>query len=131
MNVKKTGKPALIEAAKGGYDECVDLLLSSGASVNLRNKFGNTALIAAVKSGNDRCVNKLIQAGADVNASVSGIAPLHIAADNGDPCVESLIQGADINVPNYLGTTALMFTVRNENNNRGHYVNLCWMQELM
>ena len=125
INERRTGKPALIEAAKHGNDKCIDLLIASGADVNIRNKFGNTALIAALKSESDTCVNRLIQAGADVNASVSGITPLHIAADKGGVNVKALVQaGADVNRASYFETTALMFTVRNEDQDLSHYVDL-------
>ena len=58
VNSSKIGKPVLIEAARKGREQYVNLLVSIGADVNMRNKFGNTALIAAVKSGNEYCVKR-------------------------------------------------------------------------
>ena len=44
----KDGTTALIEAARNGYDDCVQKLLDAGADVNARNASDNTSLIYAV-----------------------------------------------------------------------------------
>ena len=49
-----------------GQIECLDLLLKSGADVNMTNKNGLTPLMAAVADDQLKCVKLLIQAGADV-----------------------------------------------------------------
>jgi hypothetical protein len=45
-----------------------DLLIKSGANVNLTNTAGETALMLASEAGNLKLVNLLIKSGADVNA---------------------------------------------------------------
>ena len=126
VNGSKIGKPVLIEAARKGLEQYVNLLISAGAGVNVRNKFGNTALIAAVKSGNENCVKRLIHAGADVNGSASGITPLHIVLDESDVLnVKLLIEsGAEVNKADYFGMTSLMYAVRNEGADEHGFVDL-------
>ena len=48
-------------------EKCVDLLLNSGADVNVTNKIGANALIYAAKNKMLQSVERLSQAGADVN----------------------------------------------------------------
>ena len=65
-------KFSLMSAVEMGHSKCLELLMSGGADVNMRDNYGNAALIAAVKSGEEECIKLLLQAGADLNCSVSG-----------------------------------------------------------
>ena len=63
---------ALNSAVKNGKYECAELLIKSGAEVNLFDGFGDTALLRAVKSECDasvvfKCVQVLLKEGALVN----------------------------------------------------------------
>ena len=101
--------------------KCVELLLKSGADVNLwttdnkRKKAlmkrgwnigGHTALYVAVVNKQPECVKLLIEAGADVNiqcndTSYNKITPLLAAIKGGgnDQCAEMLVNaGADVNI---------------------------------
>jgi len=59
----------LIGAASVGHIEIVNMLLSSGADVNLSNNDGWTALICAAAKGYIQIAKMLLSAGADVNHS--------------------------------------------------------------
>ena len=80
----------------------MEILLHSGADVNLFDNVGETALMCAAKRGYDRCVEMLINAGADVNVrqhvSGSKFSALEYAAKAGSEiCVKLLIEaGADV-----------------------------------
>ena len=110
-----------MKAAKGGHVQCVELLLKSGADVNLwtadnkrskalmkrgLNNGGHTALYVAVVNKQPECVKLLIEAGADVNiqcndTSYNKITPLLAAIKGGgnDQCAEMLVNaGADVNI---------------------------------
>ena len=54
--------------AQGGMDECVDLLLESGADVDLATTRGSTALMAAVCNGHLGVAAALLRHGIWVNA---------------------------------------------------------------
>ena len=58
---------ALLKAAMYGNEECVDMLLRSGANVNELDAWSDTPLILAARCGNIRIVDLLLAAGADVN----------------------------------------------------------------
>ena len=59
------GYTSLMMAALYGNIEIVNLLIASGADVNIKNDFGTTALMLAKnKGGNSRIFNLLISAGA-------------------------------------------------------------------
>ncbi len=55
------------EGWKAAVDVC-ELLIKSGAKVNLANTSGETALMLASQSGNSKLVTLLIKSGAEVNA---------------------------------------------------------------
>ena len=59
------GKTALLWAAQKGRDECVNVLIESGADVNVRDLTGMTALQAARAGGHDDCTESLTRAGAE------------------------------------------------------------------
>lgn len=57
----------LLQAAKQGKAQVVEMLLSHGCSVDARGEGGQTALLAATEEGLGVCVERLVQHGADVN----------------------------------------------------------------
>ena len=57
---------ALMKAAEGGSEECLNILTEAGADVS---KNGDTALMKGAKNGNSEYVKMLIKAGTDVNAT--------------------------------------------------------------
>ena len=61
------GQTALIYAAKNGYPEVAELLLSQGAKTEIKDQFGRTALTVATIHGQIEVVQLLIAAGANVN----------------------------------------------------------------
>ena len=100
----------LLEAAKTGNAETVNLLIEAGAKVNAYNKFGKTPLHLAVICGHTDNVKALIEAGADINLQDDlEETALHKAAYNGlTKIAVSLIElGANINAKDKSGGTPL------------------------
>ena len=59
MNTQNSdGYTALIRAGWKGRLECVDVLITAGADVNIQNKCGETALMLA---SDDKCIKALMQ----------------------------------------------------------------------
>ncbi|CDI78305.1 ankyrin repeat-containing protein, putative [Eimeria acervulina] len=70
----------LLQAAKQGRVQVLELLLASGCNVDARGEGGQTALLAATEEGLGSCVERLIDHGADVNkANFEGMTPLIVA----------------------------------------------------
>lgn len=90
---KKNAWTALFYAAKGGYIDCVQYLLSHGAVVDDVNREGSTALYVAAREGQADVVRLLAEAGADVNHKTNiGRTPLIAATSAGQgKVVEALI----------------------------------------
>ena len=93
----------LISAAVHNYLECIQLLVKSGASVNLA-KERRTALGAAAEKGHHKCVELFIELGANVNFADRTIRPALMCAIHAKStaahieCIEILIKsGADVN----------------------------------
>uniref|UniRef100_A0A1X7T4P7 Uncharacterized protein n=1 Tax=Amphimedon queenslandica TaxID=400682 RepID=A0A1X7T4P7_AMPQE len=63
------GDTALIEAARGGNSDVVELLLKKGADPSHSNYRGDTALIEAARGGNCDVVELLLKKGADPSHS--------------------------------------------------------------
>ena len=119
FNKEESNSTALLRAAYHGDDRCVELLIQSGADVNLGDMNGMTALHEAcggdlfLAPGKFRCMELLIKAGANVNAvdNELGNTPLHwaVECDRSLNCVQFLLHsGADVNVQNVYGRTVLM-----------------------
>ena len=115
-------------------DQCVDLLLSAGADVNVRNVYGLTPLIAAAWICNVKCLDFLIRSGSDVNAADNdgvtalmeaaglGVFTLYrvcppnaiIIAKNALTCCKLLLKaGAHINVVSFANFTARDLNIDN------------------
>ncbi len=79
--VDLNGDPALLVAARLGYEATLDVLLRVGAKVNARNRFGDSAILVAAIGGQLAIVKKLVARGAAINAD--GWTPLIYAATGG------------------------------------------------
>ena len=62
------GRTALLAAARGGYEDCMLLLLRAGAVPNVCNDVGVTPLHMAAYGGHLECVRQLIDYGAETVA---------------------------------------------------------------
>ena len=104
------GNDSLIWAAKNGYGDVVQLLLSSGAQVSTINEDGMTALSWAATNGHQQIAQMIAKAGGDVRViDKSGWTPLHQASHYGHTEVVSCLlnNDADIEVRDNSSWTAL------------------------
>lgn len=86
-------------AARNGSGEIVNLLIASGAQVNVRNARKETPLHIAAMNGNVRVGQLLIGHGANVSDSMNGTDfPLQIALDQGNTDFATMLtdQGVDV-----------------------------------
>ncbi|WP_322991263.1 ankyrin repeat domain-containing protein [Limnohabitans sp.] len=112
----KDESPLMLAALKG-YLVLVKKLVERDADVN---KTGWTALHYAASGGHTQVIDFLLENSAYIDAeSPNGTTPLMMAAMYGSPeSVKLLIQaGADLNVKNMVGMTALDFAVRADRQN--------------
>ncbi|MBA3269128.1 MAG: ankyrin repeat domain-containing protein [Acidobacteria bacterium] len=108
------GSTALHWAAYKGDAAMVQLLIASGAAVNLKTRLGGiTPLMMAAKNGDAAILKLLLDAKGAVGAPNSnGTTPLMLAAASGKADAVSLLldRGADVNAKDSThGQTALMF----------------------
>ena len=99
---------ALAEAAAGGHDHAVQVLVSRGADVN-RASAGFTPLTVAASTSQPTTLRVLLSVGADPNiATDTGASALHMAAYTGDlDAVQALVDAhADIHRTNPQGGCA-------------------------
>ncbi|KAM9393101.1 histone-lysine N-methyltransferase EHMT1a isoform 2-T4 [Pholidichthys leucotaenia] len=97
------------------HKDLVQLLLSRGADVNVRDKEENVCLHWAALSGCDDVAQALLEARCDLGAiNVHGDSPLHVAArENHLECVMLFLsRGADVSLRNKEGETPLDCCVR-------------------
>ena len=112
----KDESPLMLAALKG-HLALVKKLVERDADVN---KTGWTALHYAASGGHVQVIDFLLEHSAYIDAeSPNGTTPLMMAAMYGSPeSVKLLIQaGADLNVKNTVGMTALDFAVRGKRQN--------------
>ncbi|KTG41077.1 hypothetical protein cypCar_00023205 [Cyprinus carpio] len=105
---------SLISAALNGHTDCLNLLLTSGASADAVDETGFTPLHAAAENGHHGCVKALVKYGADLDRECSqGRTPLYLACEQGHvECVKVLLDaGADCSHVTTDNCTALHATV--------------------
>ncbi|XP_005102034.1 ankyrin repeat domain-containing protein 50 [Aplysia californica] len=109
--VDTRGVSPLIECARHGYSECLQLLLQHGARTEGRTKvLRHCALTEAASAGYLRDVQMLLDAGADINArTAENETALMLAAHKGRfDCVKELLaRGANHLLESSRGHTAL------------------------
>jgi len=106
---------ALIWASRSGSIEAINLLLDSGADVNLPGSTGDnwdaTPLQHAILQRQPAAVRLLLDRGADLNrgAGAGSLTPLLLAAGDTDPTILKLLlaHGADPTVEGEKGVTPL------------------------
>ncbi|KAK4825658.1 hypothetical protein QYF61_001481 [Mycteria americana] len=109
---------ALHVAARHGLTDHVQLLLHYGAELEAKNEEGQTPLNAACAQPHQpqdmdryyRVCQLLVESGASINAADRDRQhPLHLACKNANAQVAELLlaRGANVNVMNYSGNTAL------------------------
>jgi len=107
-----SGWTPLILAARKGDTELVNFLLSQGANVNKKSSDQNrSAIMEAVRNRSVETVKALLTAKPDVDAvDWEGYTVLMFAAISGQSDIVDalLIHGADVNVKNKVGSSALM-----------------------
>uniref|UniRef100_A0A4W4GWC7 Ankyrin repeat and SOCS box containing 15b n=1 Tax=Electrophorus electricus TaxID=8005 RepID=A0A4W4GWC7_ELEEL len=125
VNAQATnGDTVLYDAAGSGNLDCVELLLQRGASPNVASLAFQLPIHRAAYQGHYLVLKTLIPLTTKRAIRLSGMSPVHSAADGGHAsCLELLIQkGFDVNSPlgahisdNYddMRKTALFFTVSN------------------
>ena len=106
------GCTALLISAQEGYVPVMQLLISKGARIDVRNKLGQTPLHQAAGHGQQEAAICLLDHGADINADDNaGVTPLMYAVQEKHLTLVDLllIRGADPNLAaNHLeGRTAL------------------------
>jgi ankyrin repeat protein len=98
-------------AARFGYTDVVELLLSEGMPVNARTETNETPLIGAAFNGNPGTVRLLLNNGALIEARTNSqwTALLGAADDGSEECFRLLLgRGADLSAQNDKGDTALI-----------------------
>jgi hypothetical protein len=109
----KEGIPLLCISARNGHVNTAEVLLRSGAQVNIiAEDRGSTALIDSAMGRHKNVIKTLIEAGADVNfRSREGQTALIIVVGAGDEeIVEILVKaGADPDIEDSLGVSARMY----------------------
>ena len=103
---------ALITAASMGHVRCMELIIQTGADVNL-----NSALVQPAVYLQVECVEVLIRSGADVNVLFhqdKSLILIRAASLGYMNCARMMIEaGADVNIADAIGETCVMKTARN------------------
>lgn len=117
-NKDNFGMTCLMHAAKLGYKEITELLLSHGAIINICNTSSYNALMIAARYGNHDITKLLIDNGAEIDyADTFGWTALMIATRyNHEDIIKLLLEnGADVNKIESRKYTALMLAAKNKN----------------
>lgn len=109
------GGPLAVAAAKDNV-EAIKLLLEAGADIN-----ESEALHSSIRANSVHAFKYLLENGANVDGnSAQSLAPLHFAAIYNPHFISELLQtGADVNILNKWGLTALMYTARFQPDGKG------------
>jgi hypothetical protein len=108
---KRSNTTALEHAVRNANREMVQLLLSSGATVNAKNDSGETVLMMLDADATSDLVWDLLNAGADVNLKDDdgNTALMRVATSNNLEALKAMIDAsAEVNTKNKQGLTALM-----------------------
>lgn len=112
MTTDDSGCTPLMIAAMNGKLECIQFLVSKGASIHTADSLGDNALMFACMTGYADCVHLLLINGGVVDSRAnSGRTPLMKAVSNGHlQCAHILIAyGANVNNKDIDGLTSLMY----------------------
>lgn len=115
---QETTSRSLHQAVVNGDIDQVNLLISKGADVNVRNRMNWTPLHTAIQNRRQAIVELLVTKGADINAKDNrGQTPLHVAVNLGQKEVVELLiaKGADVNVMGSRGDNALSLAKKRQN----------------
>ncbi|MEH6344834.1 MAG: ankyrin repeat domain-containing protein [Bermanella sp.] len=106
--VEVNGGPLAVAAAKNNI-EAIKLLLEAGADIN-----ESEALHSSIRTNSANAFKYLLEAGANADGtSGQTLAPLHFSAIYYPHFIGELLEyGADVNIQNKWGLTALMYTAR-------------------
>ena len=112
------GGPLAVAAGNNNI-EAIQLLLDAGADIN-----ESEALHSSIRTNSVDAFTYLLEAGANADGtSGQSLAPLHFAAIYHPNFIEKLLQsGADVNMQNKWGLTALMYTARFQLEGKGSRV---------
>ena len=97
-----------------------EILIYSGANVNISDNRGLTPLMLACRSRNEKLVESLLNAEADIEMTDNhGNTALMFACDNNDPAIVELLlsRAANVNSTNHDGISPLHFACREGNRN--------------
>lgn len=125
---------AVTQAAFLGQGRVVGSLVARGADLTVKNAAGAGPLMAAAAEGYSAIARTLVESGgADPNeADVDGTTPLMVAAARGHEGIVStlLAAGADANLQNAEGHTALMFAMNGRSQVRSLQVSFSEMMDM-
>ncbi|HLP97353.1 MAG TPA: ankyrin repeat domain-containing protein [Sideroxyarcus sp.] len=102
---------SLIKSVEDNHQNAVQIFLSCGVDLEVRDERNWTPLMVAAFNGNKAFAELLLKCGARLGTTdKNGYSPLHWAAYNGhDEVVKLLIEkGIDVDVPSQFGWTPLM-----------------------
>lgn len=117
---KRSNTTALEHAVRNANREMVQLLISAGANVNLKNNSGETVLMMLDGDATSDLVWDIINVGARVNSkdNSGNTALMQAATTNNLDAVETLLDaGAEVDARNKRGQTALMLAAAEGNVN--------------
>jgi hypothetical protein len=114
------GHTALYEACEAGHNEVIDTLLDEGADPNITDNFGVTPLMVACKNEDFNAVESLLINSANVDTICTfdhSTAINYAAEEDATLIVKFLLEehGANPNIKDSDGNTALMYAVMNRN----------------
>lgn len=119
------GRTPLHLAARNGHREMAELLIASGAKVDLQDNNGSTALHFAAAYNHRNVAEILVNKGAAINTrNSSSLITLHTAVVFGNKdMVEFLVsKGAEINAKTKEGHTPLSLALKNKHNEIAEYL---------